>query len=182
MGPSYWTRDLIPSWAAGLGCNLQGKRGTKVLIITAYQVSQTSAQGLGMDTVYMQQWRKLAKVKTIVNPIAQFWEDMATFITTATADQTEVPVMLDANAGMTDVGFSTFILECGLQDLHDNCDIVPPPETYYRGKRKIDFCLGTSGIANAVTHAGITSYEGGVKYSDHRVLFVDINEELLFTS
>ena len=29
----------------------QGKHGSKVLIITAYQVSQTSAQGLGMDTV-----------------------------------------------------------------------------------------------------------------------------------
>ena len=135
-----------------------------------------------MDTVYMQQWRKLAKVKTIVSHRAQFWEDLTTFITAATADQTEVLVMLDANADMTAVGFSTFMLECGLQDLHHNCDIVPPPETYYRGKRKIDFCLGTAGIANAVTHAGITSYEGGLKYSDHRALFVDINEELLFTS
>ena len=45
-----------------------GKLDSKVLITTAYQVSQTSAQGLGMDTVYMQQWRKVAKVKTIVNP------------------------------------------------------------------------------------------------------------------
>jgi hypothetical protein len=45
-------------WVAQLGrwswMKFQGKRGTKVLIITAYQVSQTSAQGLGMDTVYMQ--------------------------------------------------------------------------------------------------------------------------------
>ena len=48
--------------------------------------------------------------------------------------------------------------------------------------KKIDFCLGTNGVAHAVTHAGITSYEGGLKYSDHRALFVDINEELLFTS
>ena len=77
---------------------------------------------------------------------------------------------------------SSFLVECGLQDLHDNCDIVPPPETYYRGKRKIDFCLGTPGVANAVTQAEITSYEGGLKYSDHQALLVDINEELLFTS
>ena len=73
----------------------------------------------------MQRWRKLAKVKTIVNPKAQFLEDLTTFITAATADQTEVLVMLDANADMTDLGFSTFMLECGLQDLHDNCDMVP---------------------------------------------------------
>ena len=42
--------------------------------------------------------------------------------------------------------------------------------------------MGTPGVANAVTRAGITSYEGGLKYSDHQALFVDINEELLFTS
>ena len=47
-----------------------GRHGTKVLVITAYQVSQTSAQGLGMETFYMQQWRKLAKMKTKINPRA----------------------------------------------------------------------------------------------------------------
>ena len=56
----------------------------------------------------------------------------------------------------------------------------PPPETYYRGKKKIDFYFGTNGVAHAVTCAGITSYD--LKYSDHWALFVDINEELLFTS
>jgi hypothetical protein len=90
--------------------------------------------------------------------------------------------MLDANADINDLEFSSSFVECGLQDLHDDCDIVPPPETYYRGKSKIDFCLGTPGVANAVTQAGITSYKGGLKYSDHQSLFVDINEELLFTS
>ena len=160
----------------------RGRHGTKVLVITAYQVSQMSAQGLGMDTFYMQQWRKLAKMKTKVNPRAQFWEDLTSFITTAIADQDKVLLMLDANADKTDLKLSSFLVECGLQDLHDNGDIGSPPETYYRGKRKIDFCLGTPGVANAVTQAGITSYEGGLKYSDHQALFADINEELLFTS
>jgi hypothetical protein len=121
-------------------------------------------------------------MKTKVNPRAQFWEDLTSFITTATADQAKVHLMLDANADMTDLEFSSFLVECGLQDLHDNCDIVPPPETYYREKRKIDFYLGTPGAANAVTQVEITSYGGGLKYSDHQALFVDINEELLFTS
>ena len=55
-----------------VGCwswmQFRGRYGTMVLVITAYQVSQMSAQGLGMDTFYMQQWRKLAKMKTKVNP------------------------------------------------------------------------------------------------------------------
>ena len=88
-----------------------------------------------MDTFYMQQWRKLAKIKTMVNPRAQFWEDLTSFITTATADQAVVLSMLDTNADMTDLEFSSFLVECSLQDLHDNCDIGPPPETYYRGKK-----------------------------------------------
>ena len=83
-----------------------------------------------MDTIYMQQWRKLAKMKTKINPRAQFWEDLTSFITTATADQAEVLLMLDANADMTDLEFSSFLFECGLQDLHYPCDIVPLPETY----------------------------------------------------
>lgn len=172
--------SLLGRWS---WMKFRGRQGTKVLIITAYQVSQTSAQGLGMDTVYMQHWQKLAKANAAVNPRAQFWADLTMFIQTATAAHTEVLVMMDANADITDSGFADFLIACGLHDLHtEDGEVDPPPETYYRGKRKIDFCLGTNGVAHAVTRAGITSYEGGLKYSDHWALFVDINEELLFTS
>ena len=157
--------SLLGRWS---WMKFRGRQGTKVLIITAYQVSQTLAQGLGMDTVYMQHWRKLAKANATVYPRAQFWADLTMFIQTATAAHTEVLVMMDVNADTTDSGFATFLIACG--------------ETYYRGKKKIGFCLGTNRVAHAVTHAGITSYKGGLKYSDHRALFVDINEELLFTS
>ena len=114
----------------------RGSHGTKVLVITAYQVSQKSAQVLGMDTFYMQQWRKLAKMKTKANPRAQFWEDLTSFIKTATADQAEVLTIMDANADTTNLEFSSFLVECGLHDLHNECDIVPPPETYYRGGKE----------------------------------------------
>jgi hypothetical protein len=87
----------------------QGRRGTNALIITAYQVSQTSAQDLCMNTVYMQHWRKLAKANATVNPRAQFWADLTTFIQTASAANTEVLVMMDANADITDSGFAIFL-------------------------------------------------------------------------
>ena len=67
-------------WDNPMGCwswiKLWGKGGTKVLVISANQVSQTSARGLGMETVYMQNWQKLAKIRAKVNPRAQFWEDL----------------------------------------------------------------------------------------------------------
>ena len=89
---------------------------------------------VGLDTFYIYQWRKLAKMKTKVNPRVQLWEDLTSFITTATADQAWVLLMLDANADITDLEFSSSLVECGPQDLHDDCDIVPPPKKYYKGK------------------------------------------------
>ena len=60
---------------------------------------------------------------------------------------------MDANADTTDSGFADFLIACSLHDLHTDGDVDPPPETYYRGKKKIDFCLGTNGVAHAVTCA-----------------------------
>ena len=47
-------------------------------IITAYQVSQKSGQGVGMDTAFMQQWRFL-KTQQVdpVNSRAQFWHNLS---------------------------------------------------------------------------------------------------------
>ena len=116
----------------------QGRRGTKVLIITAYQVNQTSAQGLGMDTVYKQHWRKLAKANATVYPRAQLWADLTMFIQTATAAHTEVLVMMDANADITDSGFADFLIACGLHDVHtEDREVDPPPETYYRDRKSV---------------------------------------------
>ena len=106
------------------------------MVITAYQVSQTSAAGLGMETVYMQQWRKLAKTRTKVNSCAQFWEDFTSVIQLARASNEEVLLMLDANADINDTDFSTFLMDCGLHDLHNDISIDLPPETYYRGTQK----------------------------------------------
>ena len=65
----------------------RGKQDSKVLVITTYQVSQTAAVGLGMETVYMQQWQKLTKTRTKVNPRAQFWEDLTSVIQLARASK-----------------------------------------------------------------------------------------------
>jgi hypothetical protein len=140
----------------------RGKRGTKVLVILAYQVSQTLAWGFGMETVYMQHWRKLAKIRSKVNPWAQFWKDLTLFICQATASQEEVLLMIDANANIYDPQFITFLLDCGLHDLQANSTLDLPPETYFRGTKKIDFCLGTDGVYSSVMSAGITAYEGGL--------------------
>ena len=61
----------------------------------------------------MQQWRKLAKTRTKLNPSSQFWEGFTSGIQRARASIEEVLLMLDANADINDTGFSTFLLDCG---------------------------------------------------------------------
>jgi len=52
----------------------RGGHGRKILIISAYQVSQCSPSGLGHETFYMQQWRQIAKSATPNdNPRQRFW-------------------------------------------------------------------------------------------------------------
>ena len=41
----------------------QGKQGSKVLVSTTHQITQTSAKGLRLETVYMQQLQKLVKTR-----------------------------------------------------------------------------------------------------------------------
>ena len=105
------TKLVDKGWDNPMGCwswmKFRGKRGTKVLVISANQVSQTSAWGLGMETVYMLHWRKLAKIRAKVNPRAQFWEDLTLFICQATASQEEVLLMIDANADIYEPQFVT---------------------------------------------------------------------------
>ena len=84
----------------------------------------------------MQHWQKFTKANATVNSRAQFWADLTMFIQTATATNTEVLVMMDANADTTDSGFADFLIACGLHDLHTDGEVDPPPDTYYRGKKK----------------------------------------------
>ena len=77
-------------------------------ISTAYQVSQKSAQGVGMDTEFMQQWRFL-KTQQVdpVNPRAQFWQDLSAKMQQFQEEGDEIILMLDANSDFYDVQFQT---------------------------------------------------------------------------
>ena len=79
----------------------------QIMIFTAYQVSQKLAKGLGMETVYMQQWRFLrAQNKaTPVNPRAQFWIDLSAQLTHCQDAADKIILMLDANSDFEDAQF-----------------------------------------------------------------------------
>ena len=80
--------------------------------------------------------------------------------------------------------FMMFSSKHKLLDLHLNLtSLTPPPESYRRGKKKIDFILGSLAISQAVVRGGgIMDYNNGLKYSDHRALFIDMDEGRLFSA
>ena len=96
--------------------------------------------------------------------------------------KTDVLVLMDANADHKEKQFENFLNKCKLLDLHDDPMGTLAPETYHRGSRRIDCILGTINIALSISKAGILSYSDGLKFSDHRAVFVDIHEVQIFAA
>ena len=87
---------------------------------------------------------------------------------------------MDANSDYKDEEFTTFMESTQLLDLHEDLHPIQTPPTYNRGTRKIDYILGTMKISSSVTKGGLTTYNDGLKFSDHRALFIDIKETDVF--
>ena len=121
--------------------------------------------GLGYRNSIHAALAEAGKIRAKVNPRAQFWEDLTLFICQATASQEKVLLMIDATADIYDPQFVTFLLDCGLHDLHANSTLDLPPEMYYRGTTKIDFCLGTDGVYSIVMRAGMMNTSSKIQWT-----------------
>ena len=123
-----------------------------------------------MDTAFLQQWRFL-KIQQVdpVNPRAQFWQDLSAKMQQFQEEGDEIILMLDANSDFDDVQFLQMVTKHKLLDLHSNLNsLTPPPESYRREKKKIDFILGSLVSFQAVVRGGIMDYNNGLKYSHHQ--------------
>ena len=107
--------------------SINRKKGKKVLIISAYRVSQTYAGEAGYTTAFMQQYRALVK-DNVSNPkpkqrclldLAQeIQEWRKRFV------DNSIILMMDANGDNTDDHLQTFIRDTGLQDVVRNISLA----------------------------------------------------------
>jgi hypothetical protein len=151
----------------------------KLIVITAYRISQLSATSTGPETSVMQQWRRLrAQGIENPNPRQQMLDDLSVFIKPHEAASNEVIIMMDANARINEPAIETFMDDLNLYDLMT--DYLPDthPTTYQRGQNKIDHIIGTIGVLTAMTGAGILPFGEGPR-SDHAILHVDISLDTL---
>ena len=86
--------------------------------------------------------------------------------------------MWDANSLASDSDIALFLRTCSLTDLLSSRGIPSHASTSSRG-RHIDFIHGTPLLLSAVRRGGILSFHQS-PHSDHRALYVDLDEKLLF--
>jgi len=179
-GPTWCNKDM--GWWVCQRFKCQDQK--HLTISTAYQVSQKSTQSVQMDTAFMQQWSFLNTQQVDpVNPRVQFWQDLSAKMQQFQEEGDKIILMVDANSDFDDVQFLQMDTKHKLLDLHSNLtSLTPPPESYGRRKKKINFILGLLAISQAVVRGGIMDYNNGLKYSDHQALFIDMNEGRLFSA
>ena len=112
-------------------------------VVTAYQVSQKSSHGFGMETAYMQQWRILKQRGSSCESLqSAFWQDLHAQISIFQSNGDEIILILYANLASEDADLGDLVSYLGLVDFHMNLHEAIPPETNRRGRKKIDFIFG----------------------------------------
>jgi hypothetical protein len=159
---------------------ISGRKGTSVMIITAYRVCKNSAAAAGPTTSYAQQWHILRRSgdKT-PDPRKRFIKDLEKRVRTAATEKQGIIVMLDANESLQHFNndFTKWVRESGLVDIHvHRHGTEGEPATHTRGSSRIDYMLISHDLIDYVSAAGILPFKTFTK-SDHRALFMDIDLE-----
>ena len=152
---------------------LEGKRDSRVTIITAYRTCPGSIKTSPIGSVFAREYTYLKENgHASLNPRSIFLSDLQDFIRPLQEKGHAIILMLDAKATITsDQKLESFIQSCDLYDLHSN---DPAPSSYIgAAERRIDYIFGCLKIREVMTRSGTLSYSEGPQ-SDHRGLYVDL--------
>jgi hypothetical protein len=138
----------------------------------------------GIHTCYQQQMNAI-KNKGIINPNPrqQLLDNLITEINKFNNANKKTFITIDANEGLftRNSNLWLFLAQTDMVSLVQHPQHYPP--THIRGTRCIDFILGTKSLQQHIMQSGITSlYESPWIHTDHRGIFIDINEMGLFAA
>lgn len=132
----------------------------------------------------LQQWRALQTLGEAPHPNpsrAAFLHNLALFIETKQSKGDKIQLQLNANTVRDNDELSNFLTALHLVDLHCIVSSGPFSQSFASGSIKIDYMLGTLKVAAAVRFGGILNFEQGLT-SDHRGMYLDLEESSLFSS
>lgn len=152
------------------GFRLEGSAKRSLIIITAYRPTMSMN---GMNTNYMQLWKTMRTNDIQTDPRQCILDDLEQAIKTWNHQGYDTILMIDLNDTITysNDHITKFLTNTGLHPLHTSF----PDTSYQRGKRCIDYMLGTNTIREYVTAAGYLPFYDGIWSSDHRGVFIDLN-------
>jgi hypothetical protein len=90
------------------------------------------------------------------DPRALFWVDLTTFINDAQATNSDIILMMDANADFQDAAFHQFLSDCSLTDLHSDNTSEPAPELTSEAPNVLTIFWGQQMFASP--HPGLQSH------------------------
>ena len=180
------TETGIDEWGRWSYQTYQGQRQRLVTIITIYQVVDTFSKDKGTYTAYAQQRSLLIRQGEVdINPRQAFLRDLTKFIHTKQHSvKHELLILGDFNERIGDnpQGIARVAAEFNLTDIyrmqHPHLQDVA---TYTRGRKRLDYALGSSRVAQAVRACGYEPFNYRL-HTDHRASFIDFDTEILFGS
>ena len=171
--------DPLGRWTT---LSLTGRRGRIVHFVTVYQVVKKATQG--PYTAYQQQLQSLRLADRDLLPRRAFLEDFDKYLQSLKSDTTMFVIMGDFNevVGKDPSGFAKVTSSYNLVDIHRHFHPVKHEvPTYARGNDRIDYVFCSSALLSAVVASGVEPFNQHI-FSDHRALFVDWDEAILFGS
>lgn len=190
-------------WGRYIWYKLRGNRREGVIVIGGYRCSQKKGTVAGASTAYMQQIGEMLQeelrdvqahqeagttiplsVRRSLDPRARLLSDLKTVIEEARSEGYRPILAMDANEDWTSPSgkqLSSFLTEVGLVDpLYDRfCNQGLTKSTYARGSSRIDFIFVDKALAPAIKRIGTLGLHEAM-FSDHVMVYADIDESLLF--
>ena len=168
-------------WGRWATQELQGRQGQKLIICSVYQVVDKLITP-GQITAAAQQHSLLLRTQDkITQPRVAFQRDLLHFIREHRLAGHELLIVGDFNEalGSVKMGMSHIASTMDLIDLMGSKHSAPPPATFARGSKRIDYAMGSHRVANALRRCGYDAFNERLT-SDHRGYYLDFATDLLF--
>jgi hypothetical protein len=145
-------------WERWVKHTYQGQGTTKLTIFSAYQVVAKAITPGSTTTAAQQHSLLLQQNDAVLNPRTAFRRDLIIAIQTLQALHHEILLLGDLNEvfGSDPDGMTKVSATCHLLDLMSICHSTTPPATYARGRKCLDYALGTTHVAAALLQSGST--------------------------
>jgi hypothetical protein len=169
--------DRMGRWTAARYSSSEGK---SLWVVSIYQVCNSTIDPKSFTAARQQQAMIIARDEDgrTLSPRQAFKQDLSDFMKKYPGD--EFLIAGDFNDEVNSEDMSRFIEEMHLFDLSTyRHGTSSAPSTYIRGKKRLDFMIGTIQVADAMSYCGYDPF--GARYeTDHRGAWADFNTQLLF--